>query len=62
MYEKEDLNEVAGIRSCQLMLDTVIQLNKADVTARDDGDIQLANATYTQYYNSIKTDYASKWG
>lgn len=62
MYEKEDLNEVAGTRSCQLMLSSIIEFLKTDLTLRDDGDIQLANVTYRQYFlNSINTNYASEY-
>lgn len=62
MYEREDLNELAGTRSCQLMLSSIIEFVKTDMTLRDDGDIQLANVTYRQYYlNSVGTNYASKY-
>lgn len=62
MYEREDLNELAGTRSCQLMLSSVIEFIKTDMTLRDDGDIQLANVTYRQYFlNSVGTNYASKY-
>lgn len=62
MYEREDLNELAGTRSCQLMLSSVIEFVKTDMTTRDDGDIQLAKVTYRQYFlNSVGTNYASKY-
>lgn len=62
MYEKLDQNEVGGERSCQLLLDSVMEdILEIEKFTYSDGDLYLTGLSYEEHLRTeVGVKYASK--
>lgn len=61
MYEKDQMQEVAGVDSCSLCMKTITQELKSIQLDYVDGNLQILNISYSEFFeNKVGNRYGCK--